>query len=297
MRLLTRGSLDGLACATLLSRRHEISDVLLVHPQQISDGAIAVGPEDILVGVPYQPGCALWFDHHPHTATVAAPGSTFEGAFGPAPSVAHLVYDYLGGEGALPEHQELVAETDRLSSADLTPDDVTDPEGYVQLGFTLDSRSGLGSLKGYFFTLLGLLQAGTPIEEILAHPQVAGRTAALREESTRFRQALEEHSVVDVNVVITDFRVLESVPMGNRFLVYAVFPQVNVSVRLQWEAKREGFHMSLGHSIFRRTCRTDLGELAARHGGGGHRGAASIPLSEDADYQLAMVVAELKARG
>ena len=297
MRLVTRGDLDGLTCATLISLNAEVDAVTLIHPQDITESRFDVGPDDILANLPYHPACALWFDHHMHTATPAAPPPDFEGAFGPAPSAARLVYDYYGGEAAMPAYAELVRETDRLDSAELTPQDVIDPRRWIQLGFTIDGRTGLGAFESYFLLLLDMLVRQRPVEEILAHPEVARRCRVMADSDAEFQEALRVHSRVDGNVILTDFRGLDRVPVGNRFLVYALYPQANVSLRLHWGPNRQYPMLVLGHSIFNRTCRTNVGELAARYGGGGHRGAASIPLMDEPEQQIRLVLAELKSHG
>ena len=297
MRLVTRGDLDGLCCAVLICLNEGADDFLLVHPQKITDGEVEILPTDIVAHLPYHPGCAMWFDNQHQTATVAAPGEDFKGAVGQAPSAARLVYEYYGGREQLPQYEELVAETDRLAAADLTIDDVQSPQRYVKLGFTIDSRSGLGAFEGYFMTLLQLLMKETPIEAILEHPEVRQRCELLERADTLFRHTLETCSRLDGNVVISDMRQLDYVPMGNRFLVYALYPEANVSVRLQWGPNKT-LMMTLGHSIFNRTCGTHLGELAARYGGGGRRGASSIPLiDENPELEIQMIIGELKANG
>jgi nanoRNase/pAp phosphatase (c-di-AMP/oligoRNAs hydrolase) len=297
MRLVTRGDLDGLTCAVLISLNEAVEDFLLAHPQDITDGRLDVQPTDILANLPYHPRCALWFDHHMHTATPAAPPPDFRGSFGEAPSAARLVYEYYGGEEKMPQLADVVRETDRLDSADLTAQDILAPAGYIQLGLTLDSRTGLGTFEDYFFTLMALLLRNTPVKEILAHPQVNKRCEVMAQEDAAFREALRDHSTVDGNVVITDFRDIDHPPIGNRFLVYALYPEVNVSVRLHWGPGREYPMLLVGHSVLNRTCRTNVGELCARYGGGGHRGAGSVPLMDEPDQQVQLIVAELKANG
>jgi hypothetical protein len=298
LRLVTRGDLDGLTCAVLISQNEEVDALKLIHPQDITEGRFEIGPDDIVANLPYDPRCGLWFDHHMHTATPAAPPPGFKGAFGAAPSAARLVYDYYGGDATMPRFAELVSETDRLDSANLTPDDVLAPERYIKLGFTIDGRTGLGSFESYFLLLLEMLVKGETIDQVLAHPEVARRCRVMDESDAEFQEALRTHSRMDGNVVVTDFRPLDRVPVGNRFLVYAMYPRANVSVRLHWGPNRQFPMMVLGHSIFNRSCKTNVGELAARYGGGGHTGAGSAPLmDDDAEQQLRMVLAELKANG
>jgi hypothetical protein len=296
MRLVTRGDLDGLTCAVLLSVNEDITGLSLIHPQDISDGRADIRADDIIANLPYHPNCALWFDHHLHTATPHVPAG-FKGAFAQAPSAARLVYEYYGGEAAMPQFAELVRETDRLDSANLTPGDVLDPQGYIKLGFTIDGRTGIGHFEDYFLRLVDLLKNETPIDQVLDDPAVRARCMLIESENQHFCTTLREHSRVDGNVVITDFRALDHTPIGNRFLIYALYPEVNVSARIHWGPDRKFPLLILGHSIFRRTCKTNVGELAARYGGGGHRGAGSIPLIEEPDQQIQMIVGELKANG
>jgi len=297
MRLVTRGDLDGLTCAVLLSLNEEIDSISLIHPQDISDGRADIRPGDIIANLPYHPGCAMWFDHHLHTATANIPEEAFRGVFAQAPSAARLVYEYYGGEAAMPHYAELVRETDRLDSADLTPEDVLAPQGWIKLGFTIDGRTGLGSFESYFLQLLEMLVREASVEEVLAHPEVARRCRAMEDSDAEFQETLRIFSHMEGNVVVTDFRPLERIPVGNRFLVYAMFPRANVSVRLHWGPNREHPMLVLGHSIFNRSCKTNVGELAARYGGGGHRGAGSVALMEDPEQQIRMILAELKANG
>ncbi|HTQ78826.1 MAG TPA: exopolyphosphatase, partial [Thermoanaerobaculia bacterium] len=229
MRLVTRGDLDGLTCAVLLSFNEQIDSISLIHPQDISDGRADIQPGDVIANLPYHPGCAMWFDHHQHTATPNIPPESFRGAFAQAPSAARLVYQYYGGEEAMPQFAELVRETDRLDSADLTPDDVLDPQSYIKLGFTIDGRSGLGTFERYFLHLVERLRAETPISAILGDPTVQKRCALMESENESFCRDLRSHSWVEENVVLTDFRTLDHTPIGNRFLVYALYPEVNVS--------------------------------------------------------------------
>ncbi len=296
MRLVTRADLDGLACAVLIAENESIDGLLLAHPQEIADGDIAVGSGDILANLPFREGCSLWFDHHLHTSATP-PTCAFEGAFGRAPSAARLVYDYYGGRAAMPQYEELVRETDRLDSADLSLDDILDPAGYIKLGFTLDRRSGLGPIDDYFRIVYRLLAAGEPIGHVLEHPEVARRCDRLELDDVDLHTALQAHSEIHGNVLLTDFRSLDEVPVGNRFLVFALFPRINVALRAQLDPDSERVALSLGHSIVNRTCRSNLGEIAARYGGGGHPGAASLQLMDEPDQQIRMIVAELKANG
>lgn len=197
----------------------------------------------------------------------------------------------------MPQFKELVHETDRLDSAQLDLTDVLQPEGFIKLGFTIDGRTGLGAFKDYFLFLNEELKS-TPIELLLQHPEVTSRWERIRTDEERFTDSIKEHSWVEKNVVITDFRALDQVPVGNRFLVYALYPEVNVSLRLHWGPQKKFVVAAMGHSIFNRTCQTSIGDLAGKYGGGGHRGAGTAPLpQETADLQIQEIIDVLKQNG
>lgn len=294
MRLVTRGDLDGLACAVLFTRFESISEILLVHPQDITTRQVEITGDDIIANLPYHPACALWFDHHLFTQTNRKPEGPFRGRYAQAPSAAQLVWEHFGKD---PAFEKLVEETNRLDSAQLTEQDVVDPQGYILLGYTIDSRTGLGSFEFYFRECVEWVKQ-LPIDEVLEQPLVAERVRRIREEDARFREALLQSSKVVGNVVLTDFRDEYVPPIGNRFLVYTLFPQANVSVRVHWGPEREFVVVAVAHSIFDRSCKTRVGELMARFGGGGHVGAGSAPIPVDqAEEKLNEILEILQAAG
>jgi len=298
MRLVTRGDLDGLTSAVLITSCEQIDEVLLVHPQDITDQRLAITQDDILANLPFDRRCGKWFDHHLLTDSNQRPPEQFAGRYGLAPSAARVVYEhYLAGHPHLQRYERLLAETDRLDSAQLNMDDVLDPQAYILLGYTLDPRTGLGAYQEYFHRLVGWLKTA-PIEQIMALPEVQQRVERIREQDARFRDVTTARSGLDGNVVFTDFRDVSPLPVGNRFLVYTLFPQANVSVRVHWGPSREHVAAAVGHSIFNRTCRSSVGELMSRFGGGGHRGAGTCLLpAATAEAQIAEMIDTLKRNG
>ena len=300
MRLVTRGDLDGLTCSVLITSVEKVGAIELVHPQELTDGRFEVRDGDVLANLPYHPSCSLWFDHHELVDSNARPEAAFQGRYGLAPSTARLVHDYYcerKGWGIFERYGELVAGTDRIDSANLTRRDVLDPERVILLGFTIDSRTGLGGFRDYFL-FLGMALRSMPLDEVLRTPQVTERVAKMKEADEEFRKALLECSRLDGNVVVTDFRGVSPIPVGNRFLVYTLFPEATVSVRLQWGPRREVVMATAGHNIFERTSWSDIGHTMSLFGGGGHRGAGSCPLpADDGDAALKRLVSELKRQG
>ena len=298
MRLVTRADLDGLACAVLMTASEKIDEILLVHPQDITDKKIPINLNDILANLPYHASCGKWFDHHLLTESNERPPEKFEGRYGLAPSAARVVFEYyIEKNPFLRKYETFIAETDRLDSAQLNLDDVLEPKGYILLGYTLDPRTGLGAYQDYFKKLVDWLHS-KPIEEIMEIPEVKARVDLIREQDKAFRAATLAHSRLDGNVLVTDFRGLGQVPVGNRFLVYTLFPQANISMRVHWGPSREHVSVAVGHSIFNRTSRTTVGNLMSRYGGGGHKGAGHCLVSAaDADAKIAEMIAIMKKDG
>lgn len=296
MRLVTRGDLDGLTCAVIISSHVEIEDILLIHPQDITDKRVEITKNDILANIPYHPNCALWFDHHLKTGNNPEPPPYYQGVYAQAPSAAGLAYSYYGGKRTMPQFEELVRQTDRLDSADLEPEDVTNPQGYIRLGYTIDSRTGLGSFKEYFLHLMKLLKTES-IETILADTEVDRRWRKMVASEVEFKRALQIHSRMEGRAVVTDFRALSDLPIGNRFLIYALFPDANVSLRLHWGPQRSFVVAAMGHSIFDHSCRVNIGELCSKYGGGGHMGAGTCPLPpEQADQKISEILELLRGK-
>jgi hypothetical protein len=298
MRLVTRGDLDGLTSAVIITSSEAIEEVVLIHPQDITDKKFEVTSRDILANLPYHPKCGKWFDHHLLTQSNERPPEKFDGRYGLAPSAARVVFEYyLEKNPKIARYETLLLETDRLDSAQLNIDDVLDPKDYILVGYTLDPRTGLGAYQGYFMKLLAWLKEKS-IGAILKEPEVEQRVAHLREQDRRFREQTVAHSRRDGNVVITDFRGLSPLPIGNRFIVYTLFPQASISLRLHQGPTPEVIAAAVGHSIFNRTSRTNVGELMSRYGGGGHKGAGTCLLPADhVDSLVAEMVGLMKKDG
>jgi len=298
MRLVTRGDFDGLTCALFLTECEKIEGIELVHPQEMTDRQFPITAKDIIANLPYHPSCGKWFDNHQLTDAGLMPKKGFVGKYGSAPSAARMVYEYYRPDFArLERHAPLLAEVDRFDSGQLTRDDVTNPQGAILLGYTLDPRTGLGAFKDYFSLLLGALRE-KKVEEVLALPEPAARVKRMREQDQAFREATLAQSTMHGNVVLTDFRPLREMPVGNRFLVYTLFPLANISVRLAWGPRREKVVVNVGWSVFNRGCKTNVGVLMSLYGGGGHKGAGScmLPL-ETAEAQVRQIMDTLRVNG
>ncbi|HSF17236.1 MAG TPA: exopolyphosphatase [Vicinamibacteria bacterium] len=278
LRLVTRGNLDGLTCAVLIDHAERLSGIELIHPQDITDAKFSVKPGDVIANLPYHRDCTKWFDHHSATKTYEKPPEKFDGRYGLAPSTARLVYDYYLHENpGLNAYDELVAETDRYDGARLTIQDIVNPKRVILLGFTMDPRTGLGAFKDYFLSVVDALRDGT-IDDVMDMPEVKKRAKRIAQERESFLATMRNYSRLVGNVIVTDLREVEVLPVGNRFLVYTLFPEANASIRIAWGPEKEFVVATVGHSILNRTCPVHIGGLLAKYGGGGHKGAGATPL-------------------
>lgn len=288
MRLITRADFDGIVCGVLITDRETIDRVMFVEPKAMQDGEVPVTADDIICNLPFHANCRLWFDHHV-TNRVSHP---FQGRFRIAPSAARVVFEFYPLE-SVKRFEELVAEADRIDSGNLTLEDVLNPRNYVLLSFTIDPKEK--DDKPYWITLIDLLRDET-ITAVMAHPAVKERCRQVLEDFKTYRSLLLKNSRQDSNVVIIDSR--EELFQGreNRFLVYSLFPEANVSVRVFKDVQRPGrTGISVGKNIFNKTSTINVGQMLSRYGGGGHDGAGSSRVADhDVDRVLEEIVDTLK---
>lgn len=310
MRLITRSDFDGLVCAVLLREVEQIDNIDFVHPKDVQDGKIAAGSDTILTNLPYVHGVGLWFDHH-SSEQVRNEDTTlsFKGRFEVAPSAARVVYNHYVDAGRgdkLHRFDQLLESVDRSDAAKLTMDEVTNPSGWILLSYVMDPRTGLAYHREYKISNRELM---TKMIDLIAEhpndPDVVLRDADIQERIDRyfeqqqtFEQVMRERSHVEDNVIVTDLRGIETNPAGNRFLIYTMFPEANIQVRIFDGRKGEFVVCAVGHSIFNRTSKTDVGRLMDKYGGGGHRGAGTcqLPLA-DADAKIREIIDTIKRDG
>jgi len=283
MRIITRGDFDGLICSVLVTEAEEISDIRLTHPKIIQDKEIPVTPQDIILNLPYHPDCGMWFDHHASESESGNKPESFKGKYGLAPSCARLVYEYYSLPG-WEKYSELIDATDNIDSAQLNLNDILRPQGWVRLSNTVDPRSGFKGSKEYFLQLIDWIKE-YDVKDILAFDEVKDKVREFFKQHQEYEKALRTHSYMDRSVVITDFRSLNPAPVGSRFLVYALYPTANVSVRVYHAYGKSLVAIAVGHSILNRTCKVDIGNMLSEYGGGGHVGAGTcrVPPTEADD--------------
>ncbi len=305
MRLVTRSDFDGLACALMLRELGLIEDIKFVHPKDVQDGKIDLSENDITTNLPYDPRVGIAFDHHESEVDrLKAKETGGKLIIDPkARSAARVVYDYYGGKAAMPDvSEDLLTAVDKGDSADFTMDEILDPKGWVLLHYLMDPRTGLGRFRNFRISNYDLMMQlidccrSHTIDEILQLPDVKERVDLYFEQTEQFVEQLRRVAVLHDKVVVLDLRNEEVIHAGNRFMIYALYPEAAVSIHVTWGFQKQNTAVMIGKSIVNKTSEADIGAICLEYGGGGHRNAGTCQLANDeVDAKLPAIIEALNA--
>jgi nanoRNase/pAp phosphatase (c-di-AMP/oligoRNAs hydrolase) len=303
-RLITRSDFDGLVCAVIMRELGLVSEIEFVHPKDMQDGKIPVTARDVTANLPWVPGVYMAFDHHASEAGRVGKAENFINDPA-APSAARVVFDYYGGAKKLPMiSAELMQAVDKSDSAKFTREEVLDPQGWNLLSFIMDARTGPGRFHDFRVSNKDLMKlmidliGSHPLEEILKHPDVFERVELYRRQQELNAQQIGRCGKVHKNLVVLDLREEELIYAGNRFVVYALFPQVNISLHVMWGKDKQNVVFACGKSILNRDSKTDIGALMLQYGGGGHKAAGTCQVAaKDAAKTLKALIKQINKDG
>ncbi|MCU8322402.1 exopolyphosphatase [Vibrio vulnificus] len=304
-RLVTRSDFDGLVCAVLLKQQDLIDEIKFVHPKDMQDGLIDITENDIVTNLPYVAEAHLVFDHH-LSETIRNRGRHENHIINPnAPSAARVVWDYYGGTSVFPvEWIEMMEAVDKGDSAQFSRDDVLDSKGWNLLNFLMDARTGLGRFREFRISNYNLMMdlidycKNHTIEQILDLLDVKERIDLYREHEIKFKEQIQRCATVHKNLVLLDLTNEETIYAGNRFIIYALFPDCNISIHKMWGFQKQNVVFATGKSIFDRGSKTNVGELMLKYGGGGHQAAGTCQINlEDAERVQAELIEQINRDG
>lgn len=302
-RLVTRSDFDGLACAMMLKELGMIDEIKFVHPKDVQDGKIELSKNDITTNLPYDPRVGLAFDHHEseidRLKAVETGGKLIIDEN--ARSAARVVYDYFGGAEKFPRiSEDLMTAVDKGDSADFTVDEILHPEGWVLLHYLMDARTGLGRFHDFRISNYDLMMElidyclEHDIDDILELPDVKERVDLYFEQAELFKAQLQRIAKIYDKVVVLDLRDEEVIYAGNRFMIYALYPETQISIHVAWGFRKQNTAVMIGKSIVNKASNADIGELCLQYGGGGHRNAGTCQLDNDkVDAQLPDIIKAL----
>lgn len=303
-RLVTRSDFDGLVCAVLLKDLELIDDIKFVHPKDMQDGLIEITGNDITTNLPYVEGVHLAFDHH-LSETIRVDEKDNHIIEADAPSAARVVYNYYGGADRFPNISvEMMEAVDRGDSADFTQEQVLHPKGWDLMNFLMDARTGLGRFRDFKISNYDLMMKlidlckDQPIEKVMEDPDVKERAELYLSQQIQCISQINRCAKIHKNLVVLDLRNEDIIYTGNRFVVYALFPEQNISIHVMWGLKKQNTVFATGKSIFNRSSETNIGELMLRYGGGGHMNAGTCQVANDqADGVLQELIISINADG
>lgn len=287
MRLVTRSDFDGLICGMLLKEADIIDSWTFVHPKDLQDGLFQPTENDVLANVPYVKGCGMWFDHHTSENDRLGWNQDVKGESRLAPSAARIIYEYYGGESKFPNYKEMIEAVDKVDSGQISREEILNPSGWILLGFISDPRTGLGRFRDFRISNYQLMEElinlfrNMKIEEILDLPDVKERVDMYFDQTEKFKSMVEKHTTIKNNVIITDLRDVDTIYTGNRFMIYSLYPEQNVSMWIVDGKQKQNVSIAVGYSILNRTCTADIGKLMLKHGGGGHKMVGTCQVSYD----------------
>ena len=304
-RLVTRSDFDGLVCAVLLNELDLIDDIKFVHPKDMQDGKVEISDRDISTNLPFVPGVHLAFDHHA-SETIRNTGERPNHIIHPdAPSAARVVFDHYGGASRFPARfNDMMVAVDKSDSAQFSRDEILDPTDWVLLNYLMDSRTGLGRFREFrvsnYQLMMDLIQycRNHGIADILKLPDVVERVELYFDHAAKAKEQLMRCTTVHHNLAVLDLRHEETIFAVNRFMIYALFPQTNISIHVLWGVQKQNTVFATGKSITNRSSKTNIGELMLSYGGGGHENAGTCQVENDqADAVLQKLVTKINADG
>jgi nanoRNase/pAp phosphatase (c-di-AMP/oligoRNAs hydrolase) len=296
--------MDGLVCAVLLKDLDLIDDIKFVHPKDMQDGKIEVTARDITTNLPYVPGVYLAFDHH-LSETIRNVKHDNHIIHPEAPSAARVVYDYYGGKARFPNITDAMMEAvDKADAAQFSKDDILEPKDWDLLSFLMDARTGLGRFREFrvsnYQLMMDLIDycRDHGIADILQLADVKERVDLYLDHAEKAKAQILRCATVHNNLVVLDLRQEETIWATNRFTIYALFPQCNISIHVMWGVQKQNTVFATGKSILDRSAKTNVGELMLQYGGGGHHAAGTCQIANDqAEATLKVIIAAINADG
>jgi len=302
--LVTRADFDGVVCGALFNELNMINDIVFAEPNDMQQGRVPMGDMDISANLPYVDGVHLCFDHH--LSEVERVGDKDNHIIdADAPSAARVIYSHFGGKESFPNiSEDLLDAVDQADSAQYSGEDIMAPDKWTLLNFIIDPRTGMDAISGFniahnaFLYDLMTYCRHNPIEEIMGLPDVQERTSAYLYQNEFAELQLTRCSQTHQNLVIADLRKEDPIYVCNRFLIYALNPECNISMHLMASPEDGKTSIAVGKSILDRSSNTNAGSLLLEYGGGGHAAAGGCRVADaDVDKVVAALIERINADG
>ena len=124
------------------------------------------------------------------------------------------------------------------------------------------------------------------LQQVMQLPDIKERVDLFKEHEQAAKEQIQRCSKTYKNCVVLDLRNEEIIFAANRFMIYAMFPDCNISVHVMWGLKQQNTVLAIGKSILNRSSNTNVGELCLRYAGGGHLNAGTCQVNNENNEQL-----------
>jgi nanoRNase/pAp phosphatase (c-di-AMP/oligoRNAs hydrolase) len=195
----------------------------------------------------------------------------------------------------------MIEYVDKVDSGDLSADEILDPKGWVLLGFIMDPRTGLGRFKNFTISNYDLMKklakacSENSISDILSMPDVKERLDVYFDQDALFREMLKKYAKIEGNAIVVDLRDVEPIYAGNRFLIYTLFPDQNISIWIIDGRDKKNIAITVGYSIINRSATVDVGSILFHYGGGGHHQVGTCQVdAADAGRVIGEILEKIK---
>ena len=191
---------------------------------------------------------------------------------------------------------------DKGDSAQFSRDEILNPEGWVLLNYLMDSRTGLGRFREFrvsnYQLMMDLIDYCRThgIDDILKLPDVVERVELYFDHAVKAKEQLQRCTTVHGNVAVLDLRNEETIYAVNRFMIYALFPDTNISIHILWGVQKQNTVFAVGKSITNRSSKVAIGMLMLTYGGGGHDNAGTCQVDNaEAETVLQELIQQINA--
>ncbi|MBL4730651.1 MAG: exopolyphosphatase [Sulfurimonas sp.] len=286
-RLVTRSDMDGIATAIILTQLELVDEIKFVHPKDVQDGIVDITENDIITNLPHPPKAYLVFDHYKGEA-VSNEKEDSHLIMADTPSAAREVYNYYLKDNDLSMiRQDMLLAVDKCDAAQFSKEEILNPKAWVLLHFLMDARTGLGRFINFEISNYNLMLElidychDHGIDDVMLLPHVKERVDLYNKHADTFKEQLKRCATVYENLVVLDLRDEEIIYPGNRFMIYVLFPQVNISIHVLWGLKKQNTVFATGKSIINKSSKTNIGELMHKYAGGGHKDCGTCQVEHD----------------
>ncbi|MBS3107360.1 DHH family phosphoesterase [Candidatus Woesearchaeota archaeon] len=269
-RIVTHTDLDGVVSAFLISFIFDCQNFYYAEPLEIQERSVKCVGTDVVVDLPLPPNSvALWFDHHDSNKT----DKKFNGKHENKKSCARVIFDYyLKEHPEIAKFRELIDETDKQDSADITPEEYLNPGAAGIISISIKSRSIREDNDFRNFLINSLFYMD--YKNLAANQIVQNRYKERKKEVEEWFRIIKDKIELRKKLIFLDTSEIDDAGRGNTWVLYATYPKQQLvfwikSVNEDYDKLRiviadNPFCADKEH--------IHLGNLMKEYNGGGHNG-------------------------